>query len=134
MKSWLLVGVIAAGFVACGTDAAIAGSASYTINITGYVPVVCRVTANATEVDTGSQVNLGSIAEFCNNPTGYQVWVDYAPGVTSATMSVDGATVPLSSSGSTMIDSSATAASLTRNLTLNGGQGLNAISFRVVPI
>lgn len=110
------------------------GSASYTINVTGYVPVICHINSNQTVAVTGSNTDLGDVNEFCNNPTGYQVWVDYAPGTTSASISVDGRTVALSSSGSTMIDTSNTAAIQTRHLTLNGGSGLSSVSIRIIPV
>lgn len=123
---------VAAAFVLCASNQAYAEPATFTIDISGYVPVICRVATDVTTVDsTGS---LGTLTEFCNNPTGYQVWVDYAPGATTASISVNGNVVPLSASGSTMIDSWNTAASTTRALTLNNGQDLKSISFRVVPI
>lgn len=128
VMSGMLAVVMAAG------SAAQAGAASYTINITGYVPVVCRVTAANTQVQSGQTVDLGNLTEFCNNPTGYQVWVDYTPGITGETMYVDGNAIPLSSSGSTMIDSSSTAASLVRSLSISGADQPTSISLRVVPV
>jgi hypothetical protein len=119
-----------AAMVVCGASAAWAGDATYTINVTGVVPVICRVTANTTTLDNSSPVTL---VEFCNNPTGYQVWADTPAGAT-AVLNLNGNTVQLSSSGSTLIDTWATSASVTRTLTVSGAQGLNAISFRVVPI
>lgn len=129
-----VMGVLAVAMAAAISGTANAGSASYTINITGYVPVICHATASNTMVQPGQNVSLGNLTEFCNNPTGYQVWVDYAPGTTGETIYVDGNAVPLSSSGSTMIDSSSTSASLVKSLSLSGNGGLSQISLRVVPI
>ena len=39
-------------------------AASYTIQITGYVPVICKVNGNTQQTLSGSDVNLGSITEF----------------------------------------------------------------------
>lgn len=133
MRNWAIIGVLATAMAAALPAAANAGAASYTINITGYVPVICRVNDSNTQVQSGDTVDLGQMTEFCNNPTGYQVWVDYTPGVTGETIYVDGNPIALSSSGSTMIDSSDTAASLVRSLTLSGNQ-LTAVSLRVVPV
>lgn len=134
MKTGVIGGVLAFAVAAGISSAAQAGAASYTINITGYVPVICRVNAANTEVQPGQNVDLGNLTEFCNNPTDYQVWVDYAPGITGETIYVDGNAIPLSASGSTMIDSSSTAASLVRSLSLSGDDQPTSLSLRVVPI
>ena len=126
--------VLAVAMTAGITGAAAADGASYAISITGYVPVVCRVTAANSQVQPGQSVDLGALTEFCNNPTGYQVWVDYTPGLTGETIYVDGNAIPLSSSGSTMIDSSSTAASLVRSLSLSGSNQPASLSLRVVTI
>jgi type 1 fimbria pilin len=109
-------------------------TASYTINITGYVPVVCHVSSPDTSVVSGQSVDLGTLSEFCNNPAGYQVWADYTPTSTSAVLNVSGKKVPLSSSGSTLIDSSSNASINTRQLNLEGGAEIKSISFRIVPL
>ena len=127
-------GVLAVGMAAGMSGAAQAGAASYTTTITGYVPVVCRVDASNTLVQPGQTVDLGNLTEFRNNPTGYQVWVDYTPGISGETIYVDGNAIALSSSGSTMIDSSSTAASLVRTLSLSGGSQPTSLSLRVVTI
>ena len=126
----------AAAVISSGVGAQ-ASDARYEISITGYVPVVCNVQTGATAVPlSGSDVNLGSVNEFCNDPNGYQVWIDYAPGVTSASVSVDGTQIPLASSGSTMISQSATAARHVRQLSLStgGDTRLSSISMRIVPL
>ena len=77
------------------------------------------------------------ISEFCNSPLGYQVWVDHAPGVHSASFQVDGQSVPLSATGSTMIGSAPTAASQSRFLSLDLGEDAGALSYisvRIAPL
>lgn len=132
--TWVFSGVLAAAVMLGIGGQAQAGPASYQIQITGYVPVICRASATTSQVQPGQTVSLGDLTEFCNNGAGYQVWVDYTPGVTGSTIYVDGTAIPLSTSGSTMIDSSSTAASRIRTLSLDAGSGLTSISMRVVPL
>ena len=135
MKSFLkcaLAGAIIAGCTLELIEAVQA--ASSTIQITGTVSVICKINGNAQQTLSGPQTDLGSITEFCNSPGGYQVWVDYAPGIGGQTLYVDGRAVPLSDSGSTMIDSSANAAVQNRSLTLTGTGALTSLSMRIVPL
>jgi len=133
MRKTVFAGALAA-MVLAGTQIAVAGDANYTINITGYVPVICHVSTSSTLVDSSGTADLGDMSEFCNNPSGYQVWADYTPGPTSAVITVNGTAIPLSSTGSTMIDSSSTAAIYTRSVSLSGADNLTSISLRIVPI
>jgi len=109
-------------------------AASSTIEITGTVSVICKVNELAQQTVSGTEVNLGNITEFCNNPAGYQLWVDYTPGITGETLYIDGRAVPLSVSGSTMIDSSATASVQSHNLSISGPTTPASLSMRMVPL
>lgn len=129
MNKWVLNGALGLAMAAAVSGSSNA-DATYTINIVGYVPVVCRVTADNALIQDGQAVQLN---EFCNNATGYQVWADTAPGATG-TISVDGNAVELSASGSTMIDASSTSAAVTKSMTFSGDGQLTSLSLRVVPI
>jgi hypothetical protein len=129
----------AAAAMACAASEASAEDAAYRIDIVGTVPVICGVQSSEISADMAnpSNVDLGQLSEFCNDPNGYEVWADYAPGVGSASINVDGKLVPLSSTGSTLIGSSRTAARQTRRLGLDLGedrQRLTTISMRIVPL
>lgn len=129
--------LILAAAVAFPATSALASGARYEIEITGYVPVACNVQAGASSINLAGSTNvsLGSVNEFCNDPNGYQVWIDYAPGIKAASVNVDGTRIALSPTGSTMISSSGTAARHVRQVSLNtGGNQLTSISMRIVPL
>lgn len=126
-----------AGAASATAPSAMPQQASYTINIQGFVPVICRASVASTQAPVQSgQTSLGQLSEFCNSPNGYQVWVDYSPSLANASIIIDGRTVQLDASGSALIDSSTTAAIATKDLALNqtgdGAQG--NISIRVVAL
>jgi hypothetical protein len=124
-----------AAAVAPGVDV---NSGQYSISISGFVPVVCRASVGANMVpSSNSTVNLGGLNEFCNSPNGYEVFADYAPGLSAATLLVDGQKVNLGQDGSTRISKSNTAAIASRSLELDLSKVQNAngaISFRIVPM
>lgn len=130
--------LILAAALAFPATSALASSARYEIEITGYVPVVCNVQAGASSMNLAgsTDVSFGSVNEFCNDPNGYQVWIDYAPGINNASVNVDGLRIPLSSTGSTMISSSGTAAHRVRQVSLStgGNSQLTSVSMRIVPL
>lgn len=73
------------------------------------------------------------MTEFCNDPAGYQVWLDH-PQLSGAVY-VDGERITLSQTGSTLISHSTTAANRTRKVVLEpAGEGPHAISIRIVPL
>lgn len=139
MKTGLLFASLA-GAVAIATPAsAIApgidlSSGRFSIDIVGYVPVICRATVDASMVGTSSgAVNLGSLKEFCNDPSGYRVVADYSPSLAGATMLVDGNSVPLDASGSAVVSTSDQAAINTRQVSLELPEGVSngTVSFRI---
>jgi hypothetical protein len=116
-----------------------AAPARYTIEITGFVPVICNVSMSQDIVTPSPEesIDLGVMSEFCNSPNGYQVWVDYAPGTQMGTFEVDGERIPVSASGATMISASFTAAKRTRHLSLDMGVNSQvpfSLSMRIVPL
>ena len=134
MKKFIATCAVAAATL-LPSASAFAGGVNYQINITGFVPTICRVQSNVTTVSSGAQTDLGNVAQFCNDPHGYQLWVDYNPGVSGAYISVGGKLVPLSSTGSTMIAASDTAASISQQMTLINSSGqVSSLSMRMVPL
>jgi hypothetical protein len=107
------------------TPGRLAGAATYTIELRGYVPVVCRVSMDQTliqPIDKHAQIPLGTLHEFCNSPNGYEVWVDHAPGLQTAAFYVDGKRVPFSPHGSTLVSDSRNAAIRNHELALDTGK------------
>lgn len=111
-------------------------SASYSIGITGHVPVQCRASLDATVVPTNrGAMPLGHLREFCNSPNGYQIFVDSSPELANATLTIGGRKVALSSSGSTLVSFSSGPAITSNNVVLqhhNGNSG--TLSFRIVAL
>lgn len=137
MSKRLLTAAAAVALLAGPASAAAPASPGFTMNIEGFVPVICRASLGASQAPANAgRVSLGKLSEFCNNPSGYQVWVDYSPALASATLIVDGQSVPLSASGATMISSSPTAAVTAHDLALDipDGGAEGSISVRVVPL
>ena len=105
---------------------------SFTLEMTGHVPTICRA-----EVRLDSS-RLGSMDEFCNGANGYEVYAEHSPELADAVLVVDGVEVPLSASGPTRVSSSDHADIATRSLELRLPDGRSApngtLSFRVVAL
>lgn len=135
MRGWgIAIGLTVLIATATGAYASANTQADYQIGISGFVPLNCHADVTGTPAKPSSGlVDLGTLRKSCNNSAGYQVWVDSAPGISNAAFYIDGRRVALSSTGSTMISSSSTAATRLRRLQL-AGNGLQAISIRVVAL
>lgn len=107
-----------AGAAASDQPLSTAGS-GYTFRIHGFVPVICRATVqNASYAPQAGRIDLGTLDEFCNSPSGYEVWAEHSTSLAGAKLVVDGREVSLSQSGSTLVSQSQTAAMLKRPLAL----------------
>ena len=105
----------------------------FTIGLSGFVPVICRASVDATVVAPGSgTVQLGALNEFCNSPNGYVVVANYSASLGKATLLVDGKAVPLGADGTTIVTQSDTAAISTHELALQGARQ-GSLSFRIQP-
>lgn len=135
MLSAFLLATVMIGGSASAQPGDAAPSASYSIGITGYVPVTCRASLDATVVPTQSgATSLGNLQEFCNSPNGYQVFVDNSPELANATLIVGGRKVLLSESGSTLVSASAGPAITMNDVVLQSANGASGyLSFRIVP-
>ena len=137
-KLSLPIVLAAATFMAAPAAAQNADSASssYAVQVSGFVPVICRASTDAAVIapQQNGAVQLGELKEFCNSGGGYKVYADYSPELESATLVVDGKALPLSSDGTTLVTSSDRAAVASRpvSLELKSGQTSGTISFRIV--
>ena len=82
-----------------------ARSASLTINLRAYVPVLCRVQLNLAYAspDENGVAELGDATEFCNSPRGYKVYLEHPAGLEDAAVIVGGVRTPLSPDGATVL-------------------------------
>ena len=110
--------------------------ASYSIGITGYVPVTCRATLQATVIPSQpGATSLGNLQEFCNNPNGYQIFVDSSPELANATLVIGGREVELSGTGSTLVSASSGPAITSTDVVLeHSGGASGSLSFRIVAL
>ena len=111
--------------------------ASYYLQLGGYVAVTCRAQLSATQAPAqAGQVPLGQMDEFCNNASGYEVWVDYSPSLAGDTIEVDGKSFVLDASGSTRIDASSAPAIASKTVALDVPTGgvSGTVSIRVVTL
>lgn len=108
------------------------GGATYSIDIVGHVPVICRASLDATVVAaTPGESELGSLNEFCNSPSGYEVFVENSPELAGSVLYVDGQAVTLTAAP-TRISSSDQPAITSRNIRLaNAGGSGGSLSFRI---
>lgn len=131
---YLAAGVAA---LACALPAAAADSGSsepggWSLELRGTVPVVCQVSLNEPAAASPSRFE-GTFEESCNSP--YRVFLVHSPGLSGASVYVDGVRTTLSSSGSTLVSTSASSAIRTRSLVLDLGAsgGAANLSLRIVP-
>ena len=112
---------------------AMTGRETYRIELRGFVPVVCTASRNTTAVSyIAGETQIGDVAEFCNNPNGFQVWADYPTTLNGATLTLDGKRVALPPGGSALVDSSDTPVIAKKTLTIESttaGEGY--LAFRV---
>lgn len=135
-KSIAAAAVISLLAANAATAAAPSGVTSYTLQISGYVPVICRaqLPETATPAQSG-QVSLGQLNEFCNNGSGFQVWVDYSPSLAGDTLDVDGKQIQLDGSGSVQIDAASGPAVASKAVILDAQNGSSgSLSLRVVTL
>ncbi|MGA0602864.1 hypothetical protein ACO2Q3_19300 [Caulobacter sp. KR2-114] len=115
----------------CGA-AALASDSGMTFG--GEAPLVCaaRLAPPAASAQDGARP-LGQVSEFCNDPRGFQVWVDYPETLANAQLMVDGAPVTLTAGGATRIDQASAPGQATHTLTLLGAAA-GDVTVRIVPL
>ncbi|MBS0409103.1 MAG: hypothetical protein JSR86_04240 [Proteobacteria bacterium] len=124
------------GLIAALSAAALAASASGAraagdgLAFGGEAPLVCAASLTPS---AGGDAGAGQLREFCNDPNGFQVWVDYPAELANASLLVDGVSIPLSAAGTTRIDAAAAPGQSTRTLLLQGAAG-GGFTVRIVPL
>lgn len=140
IKSGALVAAALSSFAAVNASAVNpaldVGSGRYVLGITGFVPVICRASVDATAVPvTAGEVSLGTLSEFCNSPNGYEIYADHSAALAGGSIMVAGQKVSLSETGSTRIRMSDHAAIQSNGVSLEVPEGVATaqIAFRIVP-
>ena len=132
------VGIVALAAPATAYAPAISLTASqFTIDIVGYVPVICRASVDATVIaPVEGTVSLGTLKEFCNSPNGYRVHADYSPALAQAKLIVGGRQVPLRKAGTSVVTQSNRAGIVNNAISLELPKGVNGgnLSFRIEPL
>jgi hypothetical protein len=127
-----LAGVAAA--VAAASAATSASAVGWTIELKGTVQLVCKAELTQSAAPSGSGVvTLGPLNELCNDGNGFEVYAT-TPAGTGGAFLVDGKSVPVSSSGQTVIDASPSAVIMTHQLAYDpqGGQAPSSVTISVV--
>lgn len=140
IKSGALAAAALSSFTAAnasGVNPALSVEAGrYVLGITGFVPVVCRASVDATSVPAAAgEVSLGTLSEFCNSPNGYEIYADHSAALAGGSIVVAGQRVQLSETGSTRIRMSDRAAIQSNGVSLEVPEGVTSgqIAFRIVP-
>jgi hypothetical protein len=130
MKRFILALAVVGFPASAGADA---GQASQSVTIGGYVPLVCRSDyIPAISFRPDGIIDLGSVREFCNSGSGYQVIVEYTPTEAPGSLILNGDEIALDQSGSTVVAQVEGPAILTRNIAYRpGAQPISAIRVRL---
>lgn len=112
------------------------GGAEFRLGISGEVPVICRVSLDGAVLSAAEgRVSLGVMKEFCNNPTGYRVVMEYPATLKSAKLFIDGREFLLDGTGQLTVARSPGAAVAEHKveLALSQNVGPSALAFRIEP-
>lgn len=109
------------------------GNGSQTLTLGGHVPLVCRADYTpAISFRPDGVIDLGSVREFCNSGTGYQVVVEYTPTPAPGALILNGDEIALDQSGSIVVAQVEGPAIMTRNIAYRpGSQPISAIRVRL---
>jgi hypothetical protein len=99
----------------------VAYAESAVIHISGYVPVICHSDFQSAQMQQGELIQLGSIKEFCNDGSGYQLIATHTAGDGLGVLILDGQTVPLDSSGRTILAQMPGPRAITQSLSYRPG-------------
>lgn len=111
-------------------------SVSHQLTIRGHVPVICRLSFEASTANPKrNSVELGNLNEFCNAGTGYVVVAIHDAGVQNASLNIGGlGRKALSETGRTVLFDSAQPGIAQRNIVLHANKGaLQHITFAIEP-
>lgn len=131
-----VLAVLAWAPVSAGSPAP-GAAGGYQVEVSGQVPVICRVSIGPSSIpDATGRISLGTMTEFCNNPSGYRVVLDRSAFSGPAILIVDGREIPLSSGQSSVISQSSNPAFTMHKveLDLGGGGQVGSLAFRIEPL
>lgn len=137
LSAFLSIAVLAVSGAAMASEHSRDGGADFRIGIAGKVPVICRVSLDTTVLsDVDGRVSLGTMKEFCNNPTGYRVVLEYPAAMESTKLIIDGRELALDGSGLVAVTRSASAAVAEHKveLDLNRKVGSATLALRIEPL
>ena len=77
--------------------------ASVEVRLSARVPTICRVEFPQSARSSDQGYDLGTMSEFCNQPTGYRVVLRHPAGLSDARLIVGGSAIPLSSGSQTVV-------------------------------
>ena len=81
-----------------------AEAATQTIELHGVVPVICRADFQSDPTIGGDgTMHLGTLNEFCNAGSGYEILVDYDGSADPGSLLIDGQAVALNASGHSVL-------------------------------
>lgn len=109
----------------------------YQIEVSGHVPVICRVSIDSSSIpEATGRVSLGTMTEFCNNPSGYRVVLEHRAFSGPAILIVDGREIPLSSDQASVVSQSSNPAFTKHKVELDLGEGgqVGVLAFRIEPL
>jgi len=117
------LGVLSIALATClPAGHAAADGTTTTIRLHGVVPTICRAQFSAGQaLPNGPIFDLGTLSELCNNLGGYRLILSHAAGFQNATVTVDGLTRPLSSSGLTVLTDATGPALAQRSVSIDFG-------------
>jgi hypothetical protein len=105
------------------------------VALSGAAPVVCNADLGGAGQAQSGAVALGSLAEFCNDPGGYEVWIDYPAELAGATLVLGSERLTLTSAGTARVSTVNSPQNRVRPASLEGAQPTQnlILSIRVSP-
>jgi len=138
MKSRFAAGLAGLSTLLVGTPTVADTGGSYTLSL--VVPVDCRLqhSAEGAGIMSGDAFALGEINEYCNNPAGYEIVVNYTPGtLQGAVLSAGEDRVVLNGSGEAVLSRAPGPRIRERMLTATPGHNgfdTNQLDLRIQPV
>lgn len=136
ITSFILGAALAVSAPAWAEEPATGAQSQFHLDISGQVPVTCRVLIDTTIVPSAAgRSSLGKMREFCNNPAGYRVVMDRPAIDGPATLIVDGREIPLTAMGVVIVSQSPRAAVAEHQVEIELSQAWagGAVVFRIEP-
>ena len=109
-----------------------AALAQTSLSLTGQAQLVCSAGIDGQAAASGqAPISLGQLKEFCNDPDGYDVWIDYPASLVGDSLVIDGSSVPLTDEGTVRVSHAGGAGAAIHTLALDAPNAGGAISLTV---